>query len=130
MLIKPVAPGTRVGAILRATADTVELLGFGVYEGDFRPPWLPSFEELWADPKVSKAGMTESEARLVFYENSPLFKNPRIKLDDRSVVWGCECWWGEEEKIKRSLKDREIVKVRILRNENGKPIDVEREVTE
>ena len=20
--------------------------------------------------------------------------NPRIKLDDGSTIWGCECWWG------------------------------------
>ena len=26
--------------------------------------------------------------------------NPRLKLDNGEVVWGCECWWGSEAKIK------------------------------
>lgn len=25
--------------------------------------------------------------------------NPRIRLEDGSVIWGDECWWGEAENI-------------------------------
>ena len=41
--------------------------------------------------------------------------NPKMELDDGKVVWGCECWWGEEDKMKQMLQDRnkEIIKVDI-----------------
>lgn len=49
--------------ILDETGKNV--IGFGVYEGDFRHP-------------------------LGFF-------NARIKMDDGSIIWGCECWWGAEQ---------------------------------
>ena len=36
------------------------------------------------------------------------FPNPRITLDDGRIVWGCECWWGPEEKIKKIIGDRTV----------------------
>lgn len=42
--------------------------------------------------------------------------NPRITLDSGEVVWGCECWWGAEAKIKASIGDRETVIVAIDRD--------------
>lgn len=24
-------------------------------------------------------------------------ENPRIRLEDGSVIWGCQCWWGQAE---------------------------------
>lgn len=36
-------------------------------------------------------------------------ENPRIKLDSGKIVWGCECWWGPEEKVRSSIGDRFIV---------------------
>ena len=34
--------------------------------------------------------------------------NPKILLDNGSVVWGCECWWGSEEKVTEMIGDRKI----------------------
>lgn len=66
--------GDRVGAILGGDGETVEFLGYGVYEGDF------PLEELGG------------------------FPNPRIKLDSGATTWGCECWWGPEDVIKNKLE--------------------------
>lgn len=40
------------------------------------------------------------------------FPNPRITLDDGDVVWGCECWWGPEDKIKDTIGERKVVIVK------------------
>lgn len=38
--------------------------------------------------------------------------NPRIKLDnDRGTVWGCACWWGPEEQVRKRIAGRKIVMV-------------------
>lgn len=78
--------GTRVGAILYADTQKVGLLGYGVYEGDFVPP-------VEANEMLSTLDIT----------------NPRIKLDDGRTVWGCQCWWGPEDKIKANIEGREVV---------------------
>lgn len=36
-------------------------------------------------------------------------ENPRIDLDDGSVVWGFQCWWGPEEREEEKAAGREIV---------------------
>lgn len=45
------------------------------------------------------------------------FPNPRIKLDNGEVVWGIECWWGDEAKMKERLAENfplaETVNVKI-----------------
>ena len=43
-------------------------------------------------------------------KNHPLlgFPNPHITLDSGCIVWGCECWWGPEEKIKASIGERKV----------------------
>lgn len=82
-------PNERVGAFLSADKDTVKFLGFGVYEGEFVP----------------------EEAVGVFAEalREHGVTNPRIKLDNGDVVYGCECWWdGEPEVQKRLAKWKEI----------------------
>jgi len=70
----------RVGALLGAKEGVVELLGYGVYEGDFKLP--------------------EEAAGFNFGQ-----ENPRIRLDNGDIVWGCECWWGEEKKFKEKYID-------------------------
>lgn len=80
--------GERVGAISHATEDTVYLLGFGVYEGDHVPP-----------PEAGGFNLG--------------IANPRIKLDNGKTVYGCECWWGSEERIKSTFGTRKIVEVDI-----------------
>lgn len=83
-------PGMRVGAILSADEKTVKLLGYGVYLGDEVPP--ASVDEF-----LSRFGMT----------------NPKIALDNGNTVWGCQCWWASEEKVREMIGGREIVDVRI-----------------
>lgn len=29
--------------------------------------------------------------------------NPEILLDNGKTVWGCECWWGNEEEVKEKI---------------------------
>lgn len=74
-------PGTRVGAFLSKTETSVVMLGYGVHEGDHVPPR--------GTPGIFLTG----------------FPNPRIRLDDGRTVWGCQCWWGPEEKVRAMVKD-------------------------
>lgn len=77
--------GDRVGAVLSRTNDVINLIGYGVYEGDFVP--TPDVAGWMAD------ALREGKV-----------PNPRIALDDgKGHVWGCECWWGGEEAIRASL---------------------------
>lgn len=77
-------PGMRVGAISHAEKDgTVYVFGFGVYEGDF----VPDEDAAGMGPLLREAEMT----------------NPKIKLDNGDVVWGCECWWGPEDVVKEKI---------------------------
>lgn len=71
--------GYRVGAIMGGDDKSVKFFGYGVYEGDFELPG-------------SVGGFNFGQ------------KNPRIKLDSGKIVWGCECWWGPEENIKKNLE--------------------------
>jgi hypothetical protein len=73
----------RVGAILGTGQDTVEFLGYGVYVGDFVP--------------TEAAG---SVGKMLAEHAIP---NPKIALDSGKVVYGCECWWGSEESVRKKL---------------------------
>ena len=77
--------GDRAGAFSSCDDDTIELLGYGTYEGEQVPD-------------------KEALKRLVV-------PNPKITLDDGRVVWGFECWWGSEEKIKKMESTRTVVLV-------------------
>lgn len=70
--------GDRIGAIMRSEEKKVYSLGFGTYLGDEVPP-----KEIGG-----------------FNVGLP---NPKLQLDTGQVVWGCECWWGTEEGMKRRL---------------------------
>lgn len=85
--------GDRVGAILKATDDTVDLIGYGQYVGD----------EI---PHAMVAGMGE----LLREMERP---NPRIQLDSGQDVFGCECWWGTEVEVLKIIGERRIVNVDI-----------------
>ncbi len=71
--------GDRVGALCDTNSEKTRIYGYGVYEGDFPCPNLGDIP------------------------------NPRIKLDSGQVVWGCECWWGAEDKIKRVVEESPAV---------------------
>ena len=77
--------GDRVGAIRDATKEIVNLYGYGIYEGHEVPP---------------------AEASGLLHEIG--VPNPKIKLDNGSIIWGCQCWWGPEEKIKEIIEDRKV----------------------
>lgn len=72
--------GMRVGAIAKADENTVTFFGYGIYAGDEVPP---------ADIGLG-------------------FPNPKILLDTGEVVWGCECWWGPEAKVRQIIGERPI----------------------
>ena len=71
--------GERVGAISHGDAETIYLFGYGVYEGDFVPP------ERFGIP------------------------NPRIRLDNGKTVYGFQCWWGSEERIREICAGKKII---------------------
>lgn len=78
--------GDRVGAICGTLPDdptNVRVFGFGVYVGRDVPP---------ADV-IGPFGF------------GPLsHETPKIVLDDGQVVYGCECWWGDEKRVKDELE--------------------------
>lgn len=91
--------GTRVGAVAYANQETVALYGYGTYRGDEVPP--AGVKCLGVD--IGSLGIP----------------NPKIVLDDGKVVWGCQCWWGPEEKVRGMVGDREVVMV----DQPGGPAD-------
>jgi hypothetical protein len=36
------------------------------------------------------------------------FPNPKIELDGGAVVWGCECWWGREDRADEYIAGRAV----------------------
>ena len=76
--------GARIGAILKADDKNVYLLGYGTYDGDDVPP----------------SGFLH-EAKC---------PNPKLSLDDGTVVWGYQCWWGEMSKVEDMIGDRHVIK--------------------
>lgn len=90
--------GDRVGAIESADDETVRLYGYGVYLGEEVPP---AGIQLW--------GLDLCELG---------HRNPKIQLDGGKVVWGCECWWGSEAKIKQSIGKRKVICVDIDESRN------------
>lgn len=86
-------PGERVGALLDEADGVVRLFGFGVYVGDEVP-----------HEKVAGHGPWLREA------DAP---NPKILLDDGKDVFGCECWWGSEAKLRTLIAGKKVVQVDI-----------------
>lgn len=86
--------GQRVGAICSKQGNHVEFFGYGVYEGNIVPD----------NESVLFMGISLKKANI---------SNPQIKLDNGDVVYGCECWWGSEEKVQEMLKGCEIFEKRI-----------------
>ena len=92
-----IAPGERVGAFYALGRTRAVLFGYGLYEGEFTPP-----EDIMAAAgPVALLGITL----------------PRLKLDDGTVIWGCECWWGPEAEVKGMLSTvrQSTVRVETLR---------------
>lgn len=104
----------RVGAILGANEKSkiLKFFGFGVIVAD----------EIPKDAVGFLADILKESGN----------KNPCIKLDSGKKVYGCECWWGGEEKMKEVLErykengftivdvDIDEVRKEIKDGENGK----------
>lgn len=89
----------RVGAIHCMDEHEVRLFGFGEYIGDEIP-----------EPGVTFFGIDMHRA------GRP---NPTILLDSGVKVYGCECWWTDEGKVKRIMEGKKVIEVdiRVLREE-------------
>lgn len=79
--------GSRVMAIQNANENTVYLFGRGVYVGD----------------EIPESGMLH---RLEI-------PNPKIQLDNGSVVYGYQCWWGPEEMMEKKFAGRQVIDVEV-----------------
>lgn len=88
------ATGMRVGAVMSADDKSVKMFGWGTHVGDEVP-----------GPEV--AGFMGEALR----EHKQT--NPKIVLDDGKVVWGCECWWGPEDKVRSMIGGRLLEQVDI-----------------
>lgn len=85
--------GERVGAVLSKDDKAIYFIGYGTYAGDE----VPDENAVGAGPTLRRFEMA----------------NPKIVLDDGTVVWGCECYWGEEEGLKGYLAKMESEGLRI-----------------
>jgi hypothetical protein len=109
--------GARVGAIAYEEGGTVYMFGYGVYEGDFVPPVVGFLgpPELVRETVLAmvceRHPEKNSEETKKFADElaDRMLKNPRIKLDSGKTVWGCQCWWGPEDKIKERVMKRKVV---------------------
>lgn len=79
--------GDRIGAILSVNETSVSLFGYGVYVG----------EEVLPTGFLHDVGVP----------------NPKLQLDNGNVVWGYQCWWGSEEKVKEIIGGRKIINATI-----------------
>lgn len=117
--------GDRIGAAISVKNGKVLWLGEGVYEGDFHPPGtiLLTLEEARSYAATDEVAKTisdeELKKRVDRFNDSPMVKNPRIKLDNGETVWGKECWWGTAEGFKKKYAGLTFVNVKIERDKDG-----------
>lgn len=100
--------GARVGAILSANSKEVQLLGYGVYDGEHEPPFGPLGMNKDEYDKIAAEMKREGKLPEDF-----VWKNPRITLDDGTVIWGAQCWWGTEDSIRSSIGDRQVIQASV-----------------
>ena len=74
--------GDRVLAVSDADPDTkvLNIFGVGVYVGEEVPP--PGLDGVFIDD----------------------WPNPKIVLDGGGVIWGAQCWWGDESNLEEYRK--------------------------
>lgn len=97
--------GSRIGAIQSADQSEVLMFGYGTYQGDHVPP-----DDVMG-PFATRIGLFAH-------------KNPKLVMDDGTVVWGCECWWGPEDQIAEAIAGRTVV---IVQPKRTPCTDAERE---
>ena len=84
--------GMRVGVLREANETTVYLYGYGTYEGEKIP---------------DGTGPVAEALRLA---DCPVTV---LRLDSGEAVYGFECWWADEETVRRVIGDREVVQVSV-----------------
>lgn len=123
--------GTRVFAVKSSDENSIDLYGFGVYDGDFERPNSDELIQEYIDyyrkkdredvilmrKKSWTAGVSDDKLRELI-KQTPLIKNPRITLDNGEIIWGMECWWGPMEKWDGFVKGRKVNEVVIERASN------------
>lgn len=82
--------GERVFAVFRTKCDgSIDVFGSGTYLGDKFPEEIIGYmifsNEVCKDRDII---------------------NPCIELDSGKMVYGCECWWGNEGRMKEVLDGR------------------------
>jgi hypothetical protein len=83
--------GERVGVIAGSNKDgSIDFLGWGTYLG---------FQKVGPEA----AGVMAEVMREINGDN------PCIELDSGERVWGCECWWGKEESVKKILTQHKVI---------------------
>lgn len=82
--------GDRVGAFLSSGNQGVNFFGWGVYQGHEVPP----------------KGITK-------WGKAVVGSVARILLDDGKTIWGCECWYGLENRIQKMLGKLQIIQLDI-----------------
>lgn len=94
----------RVGAINDVSDSQVEFFGFGNYVGDF----VPTEAVGWLADIAKEVGR----------------KNPKIELDNGEFVYGCECWWGGEDAVKKEIEKYKVEGLKIV---NVLPSDIRKQ---
>jgi len=97
--------GDRVGAIQSANKEEVRLLGYGTFGGYKVPP----LESGGMGAGLHHAG----------------YANPFIKLDSGEEVFGCECWWGPEDKVKEMIGERPVINVTVAEMRQSEEVSEE-----
>ena len=69
-------------------------------------------------PELSELGIQGTFLGMLGEKQIP---NPKIRLDNGTVGWGCQCWWGSEEQVKAMIGGREVMLVDL----EGKRIEEE-----
>lgn len=94
-LFTGVPVGARVGVIQAADDDEVRLLGYGVRLEDSVP--------------IQVAGKHNTVLEMMHVSN---LTNPTMRLDDGTLVYGAECWWGPENSVKTWIGERRVINVK------------------
>ena len=84
--------GDNVCAILSADKNNVQVIGYGKYLGDE----VPDRHVVGPLPKALHLASA---------------KNPKLQMEDGTIVWGCECWWGDVTSANEFIGDRNIINV-------------------
>ena len=86
--------GIRVGIFHSCTEQTLLLFGYGVYEADEVPP----------EGILGQAGPMHLVG----------LPTPKLRLDDGTIIWGCEAWWAPEAEVKALFEaGRNIVRPKL-----------------